>query len=215
MTQIDPAKTTAPPLEAPPQTSARTRDRLFYALIAVILIAAVAILGYAALRPVQTPGTPGPLPSVDTRAADEAAALDARKRIDAAYAIADKNLSVAGSGLERLVSLSVLDHSRKWYQELRDDGVTVRGESISTYKVRGYADNPGEVRVTITACNDMRGVKFVAADGRETPVVGPDGKPADFTFTRSELSKQMDGSWLLTNIQVLSGGPSCTLDAPL
>lgn len=213
MTQIDPAKTAAPPLEAPPQTPARTRDRLFYALIAVILIAAVAILGYAALRPVQTPGTPGPLPSVDTRAADEAAALDVRRKVDAADVIADKNLSVAGSGLENLASPSVLETQGRVYQNLKDSGITISGQSASTHKVRGYTDNVGDVRVTIATCNDVRGVRFMVR-GVETPSLGPDGKPADFTFSRSELTRQDNGTWLLTSDQVLSGGPSCTLDAP-
>ncbi|MGB8386014.1 MAG: hypothetical protein WCG47_33055, partial [Dermatophilaceae bacterium] len=197
MTQIDPAKTAAPPLEAPPQTPARTRDRLFYALIAVILIAAVAILGYAALRPVQTPGTPGPLPSVDTRAADEAAALDALQKVDVAYAVAARNLTVDGSGLEGLVSSSVLEHERQFYQSLKDQGVVIRGETVPTQRIRGYTVNPGDTRVTFATCTDVRNWKFVVG-GVETPTMGPDGKPADFTFGRAELTKQMNGSWLLT-----------------
>ena len=151
---------------------------------------------------------------MDTRAADESAALETRKKVDAADAIADRNLNVDGSGLEKLVSLSVLEDRREWYQSLKDEGLTVRGESISTHKVRGYADNPGEVRVIVATCNDVRNMKFMATNGAETPTLGPDGKPADWTFARSELTKQDNGTWLLTSARVFSGGPSCSLDAP-
>ena len=152
---------------------------------------------------------------MDTRAADEAAALDTLKKVDAAYAVADKNLSVDGSGSKSW------SHRRYWTTAARGTRscktavVTMRGETVRSYKVRGYADNPGDIRVIIATCTDVRNVKFVASNGVETPMLGPDGKPADFTLSRSELTKQMNGSWLLTSDQVLSGGPSCTLDAPL
>ena len=102
----------------------------------------------------------------------------------------------------------------KWYQSLKYEVDRARREH-QQHKARGYADNPGEVRVIVATRNATNTKSGSETNGAWTPTLGLSGKPADFTFARSEFTKQENGTWLLTSAQVLSGGPSCTVDAPL
>lgn len=181
-------------------------DKAALAFFIVAGLLAAALIGYLLLRPTNDPTPPKPQPPVDTRVADEAAALEVAKKLPTAE----------GAELDALLDPALADSERQLQADRKARGTQVVGTGTYTYKVRDYVGTPGDTRVVLSRCSDLSKSKVVDAKGNRVDVP-PGGNPITWTHSVMIVTKQADEGWLITSNDVTQRGDAgaCSLDTPL